>query len=177
MSKIFTKMWGGQISLVASLVLTFLLLLPSQGWAQEQEGDVKTTADGFKYMVNDHFEAKIVGFDQTKLPQSSDELVIPSMIESGYDHYFVTQFGPDDRNGDGVFQNVWAGMEEMKISFLESTMPMEGLTIKSSAFKGLRCKEVVLPSSNNVAGRASLLPAQLARMFYYWKKHFSQLGG
>lgn len=141
---------GGQISLVASLVLTFLLLLPSQGWAQEQEGDVKTTADGFKYMVNDHWEAKIVGFDQTKLPQSSDELVIPSMIESGYDHYFVTQFGPDDRNGDGVFQNVWAGMEEMKISFLESTMPMEGLTIKSSAFKGLRCKEVVLPSSNNV---------------------------
>ena len=65
--------------------------------------------------------------------------------------YFVTQFGPDDVNEDGVFQDVWAGMEEMKISFQEeSTIPMEGLTIKSSAFKGLRCKEVVLPSSDNV---------------------------
>ena len=137
---------GGQISLVASLVLAFLLLLPSQGWAQDVE--TKTTADGFKYTVENEHYAKIVGFDQTKLT-STEELVVPSMIEDGYNHYFVTQFGPDDVNGDGVFQEAW-GMEEMKISFQEPTMPMEGLTIKSSAFKKLRCKEVVLPSSDNV---------------------------
>lgn len=138
---------GGQVSLLASLVLAFLLLLPSQGWAQDSE--TKTTADGFKYTVDDCHEAKIVGFDQTKLT-SAEELVIPSMIEDGNNHYFVTQFGPDDENGDGVFQDVWWGMEEMKISFQEPTMPVEGLTIKASAFKGLRCKEVVLPSSNNL---------------------------
>ena len=148
MSKIFTKMWGGQISLVASLVLAFLLLLPSQGWAQE--GEVKTDpTTGFKYTVENEHDAKIVGFDQTKLT-SSEELVVPSMIEDGSYPYFVTQFGPDEVNGDGVFKDVMWGMEEMKISFQEPTMPMEGLTIKSSAFKKLRCKEVVLPSSDNV---------------------------
>lgn len=137
---------GGQISLVASLVLAFLLLLPSQGWAQEGE---KTTADGFKYTVDDQKrEAKIVGFDQAKLT-SAEELVVPSMIEDGEMSYFVTQFGPDDENGDGVFQNVMWGMEEMKISFQEPTGP-ERLTIKTNAFYRLSCKEVVLPSSDNV---------------------------
>ena len=137
---------GGQISLVASLVLAFLLLLPSQGWAQDVE--TKTTADGFKYTVENEHYAKIVGFDQTKLT-STEELVVPSMIEDGNMHYFVTQFGPDDVNEDGVFQDA-LGTEGIKISFQESTMPMERLTIKSSAFKKLRCKEVVLPSSNDV---------------------------
>ena len=128
--------------------MAFLLLLPSQGWAQE--GEVKTDpTTGFKYTVENEHDAKIVGFDQTKLT-SEEELVVPSMIEDGNMHYFVTQFGPDDRNGDGVFKDV-RGMEGIKISFQEeSMMPMERLTIKSSAFRGLRCKEVVLPSSNDV---------------------------
>ena len=134
---------GGQISLVASLVLAFLLLLPSQGWAQD--GETKTTADGFKYTVDENsMSATIVGYDQSVASSTSGDVVIPHFIKGvnsyGEVNYYVTQFG-DGQNP--VFENAYISG---KISFQESERTE--ITIKTNSFQRTHCYELELPSSS-----------------------------
>lgn len=134
---------GGQISLVASLVLAFLLLLPSQGWAQD--GDVKTDpTTGFKYTTYTEggvvISAIIVGYDQSVASSTSGDVVIPFRIQDGFESYHVTQFG-DGQNP--VFENAYISG---KISF-EASESTE-ITIKKNSFQGTRCNELELPSSS-----------------------------
>lgn len=124
---------GGQISLVASLVLAFLLLLPSQGWAQEggipSFGESDTEIDpesGLAYEQNE-YGITITGIGNFH----GDNLKIPAAI-NGYNVRAIA---------DKAFMNGYFS----KVTFSENA---ELVTIGNSAF--MDCPyltEINIPSS------------------------------
>lgn len=151
---------GGQFGLITSLVLTFLLLLPCQGWAQDDEfmtpqsaqisvqasfggaDDDEITTDpntGFKFKSQGRSYI-MVGYDPNVASSESGDVVIPKSYEIGFIAGTNTQFGDGE---NGVFSE--CGYINGKVSFeVSEQVPV---TIKSNSFSQLKCKELELPNS------------------------------
>ena len=114
---------GGQFSLIASLVLTLLVLLPGKGWADEVDEET-----GLTYTVENN-EATITGVENVP---SSGELKIPASVGGLYTVKAIA---------DKAFM---LKMQITKVTFDERSQLEK---IGNSAFDEIGVTEIEIPSS------------------------------